>query len=249
MILINNMFKKGDNSMRIMAFGAHPDDIEFLCAGTLAKYSQMGHQIGIAISTNGEVGSPTLGKKEIAAIREKEARRSADKIGAEFIWMGYDDEFLFNTKEVRLKYIEAVRKFRPDIIICPDKDSDYHPDHTTTGQIIWDLHVMVSVPNIKTESPPCDIIPDIYFMDTIAGVNFQPEFYVDMTDQWKIKAEMIKCHESQESWMIDQYGVSCVTFGETQSRFRGFQAGCRYAECFRKPKFFPGVTKTNGLLP
>ena len=235
--------------MKIMAFGPHPDDIEFLCAGTLAKYAQAGHTVALAISTNGEVGSSTLGKAEIAAIRQREARASAAVIGAEFFWMGYPDEFLFNTAEVRLHYIEVIRQFRPDVIICPDKDADYHPDHTTTGQIIWDTHVMATVPNIATSTPPCLKIPEIFFMDTVSAVNFHPEFYVDITAQWEAKAAMIACHKSQESWMIDQYGVSCVEFGQTQSRLRGFQAGCRYAECFRRPKFFPGVTRPDGLLP
>jgi LmbE family N-acetylglucosaminyl deacetylase len=234
--------------MKIMAFGPHPDDIEFLCAGTLAKYAQAGHQVAIAISTNGEVGSPTLSKGEIAAVREAEARSSAGKINARFFWMGYPDEFLFNTREVRLHYIEVIRQFRPDIILCPDKDSDYHPDHTTTGQILWDTHVMVTVPNIETPTGPCEKIPEIIFMDTVAGVNFQPEFYVDISGQWETKAAMIACHQSQETWMMAQYGVSCVDFGQTQSRLRGFQAGCKYAEAFRKPKFFPGSTRPDGLL-
>jgi LmbE family N-acetylglucosaminyl deacetylase len=235
--------------MKIMAFGAHPDDIEFLCAGTLAKYAQAGHDVAIAISTNGEVGSPTLTKAEIAAIREAEARASAAVIGAEFYWMGYPDEFLFNNREVRLHYIDVIRQFRPDILICHEKDADYHPDHTTTGQIIWDIHVMVTVPNIETAAPPCAVIPEIYYMDTVAGVNFQPEFYVDISAQWKQKAAMIACHRSQETWMLAQYGVSCVEFGQTQSRLRGFQAGCQYAEGFRKPRFFPGKTQSQGLLP
>ncbi len=235
--------------MKIMAFGPHPDDIEFLCAGTLAKYAQAGHEVAIAISTNGEVGSPNHTKAEIAAIREREARSSAAVIGAEFFWMGYPDEFLFNSRDVRLHYIDVVRQFRPDILICPDKDADYHPDHTTTGQIVWDIHVMVTVPNIETPTAPCEKIPMIYYMDTVAGVNFQPEFYVDISEQWERKAAMIACHESQEVWMVAQYGVSCVEFGEVQSRLRGFQAGCRYAEGFRKPKFFPGETNPQGLLP
>lgn len=239
-----------ENEMnRILAFGAHPDDIEFLCAGTLAKYSSSGWQVGIVLATNGEVGSSTLSKEEIAAVREKEARASADLIGAEFFWLGYPDEFLFNTFDVRLTFIETIRRFRPDIIICPDKDSDYHPDHTTTGQIVWDTHVMVTVPNIKTNTPPCEAIPDIFFMDTVACVNFEPEFYVDISEQWESKAAMISCHRSQDQWMTDQYGVTCVEFGQTQSRLRGFQAGCKYAEAFRRPKFFPGSTKKDALLP
>ena len=235
--------------MKIMAFGAHPDDIEFLCAGTLAKYHQAGHEVAIAISTNGEVGSASLKKPEIAAIREKEARASANLIGAQFFWMGYPDEFLFNSREVRLHYLEVIRQFRPDILICTDKDADYHPDHTTTGQIIWDTHVMLTVPNIETASPACAKIPEIVYMDTVAGVNFQPEFYVDISAQWETKAAMIACHQSQEAWMVQQYGVTSVEFGQTLSRLRGFQAGCRYAEGFRKPKFFPGTTRPEGLLP
>lgn len=235
--------------MRILAFGAHPDDVEFLCAGTVAKYAQAGHQVGIAIATNGEVGSPTLSKAEIAAIREKEARAAAAIVNAEFFWLGYPDEFLFNTPEVRLHFIDVIRQFRPDIIICTDKDLDYHPDHTTTGQVVWDTHVMVTVPNIQTPTPPCAKIPEIVFMDTVAGVNFQPEFYVDISAQWETKAAMIACHQSQEAWMIAQYGVSCIEYARTISRFRGFQAGCTYAECFRKPKFFPGSVRPEGLLP
>mgnify|MGYP000023539878 CR=1 FL=1 len=236
-------------SMRIMAFGAHPDDIEFQCAGTLAKYSKAGHKTAIVVVTNGEVGSMTLSKKEIAAIRKREAKAAADVIGARFFWLNYPDEFLFNNEKVRLHFIEIIRQFRPDIIICHDKDADYHPDHTTTGQIIWDTHVMVPVPNIKTKSPPTDKIPEIFYMDTVAGINFQPEFYVDITDCWEKKAQMVACHKSQEGWLKSQYGVSGVEFAQTQSRFRGFQAGCRYAECFRRPKFFPMNTKPTALLP
>jgi len=230
-----------------MAFAAHPDD-ELTCAGTLAKYKDNGHDVGIVIATNGEVGSSTLSKQEIAALRKKEAENSASVIGAEFFWLNYPDEFLFNTKEVRLHFIDIIRGFKPDIIICHDKDMDYHPDHTTTGQIVWDVHVMVTVPNIKTKNPPCITIPEIYFMDTAAGVNFQPEFYVDISGQWDKKAKMYSCHTSQEEWMLSQYNVSFVEFGRIQAIYRGFQAGSIYAECFRKAKFFPGGVKVNSLL-
>lgn len=233
---------------RVLAFGAHPDDLEFTCGGTLAKYREMGHHVGMAVTTNGEVGSPTLSKGEIAAVREKEARAAAEKVQADFFWLGYPDEFLFNSEKVRLHFIEVIRQFRPDIIICPDKDADYHPDHTATGQVVWDTHVMVTVPNIKTDTPPCEKIPEIVFTDTIVGMNFLPEFYVDISAQWDTKAEMIACHKSQEEWMLVQYNVTCVEFGATQSKFRGFQAGCRYAEAFRRPKFFPGETNPTGLL-
>ena len=235
--------------MRIMAFGAHPDDVEMSCAGTLAKYAQQGHAVAIAVMTNGEVGSPTLPKEEIAAIREQEARAAAGVIGARLFWMGYPDEFLFGTPDVRRQVIDAIRQFRPDMILAPDKDLDYHPDHTTTGQIVWDTHVMVTVPNIETGTPPCERIPEIWFMDTVAGINFQPEQWVDITPVWPQKAAMLACHQSQEIWLQEQYGTGVVDNAAIQARFRGYQAGCAYAEAFRRPQFFPQPTPPQGLLP
>jgi len=233
--------------MKIMAFAPHPDD-ELNCAGTLAKYSDAGYETAIVFTTNGEVGSAEMDKKQTAAVRREEARASAGVIGAEFFWLDYQDEFLFNTEKVRLHFIDIIRQFRPDIVICPDRDSDYHPDHTTTGQIIWDVRVMVTVPNIVTEHLPCSKIPELYYMDTVAGINFIPEFYVDVTELWDKKSVMIGCHKSQQSWMLDQYGVTHEEFVRVHSMFRGFQAGCRYAEAFKKPKFFPGNTKQGDLL-
>ena len=81
--------------MRVLAVGAHPDDLELLCGGTLAKYAQLGHHVTMAVATNGEVGSMTLTKEEIAAVRKAEAAAAAAVIGADFVWMGYPDEFLF----------------------------------------------------------------------------------------------------------------------------------------------------------
>ena len=73
--------------MKILAIGAHPDDVEFLCAGTLALYAAQGHEIFIAIATNGNVGSPTLEKNEISVIRKKESLEACKLINAKLIWM------------------------------------------------------------------------------------------------------------------------------------------------------------------
>ncbi|MBE6885651.1 MAG: hypothetical protein E7486_01775, partial [Ruminococcaceae bacterium] len=152
----------------------------------------------------------------------------------------YKTVIVSNSREVRLKYIDVIRQFRPDIIITHDKDKDYHPDHTTTGQILWDIHVMSTIPNIKTETPPCEKLPELYYMDTTMGVDFAPEFYVDISETFETKAKMLACHKSQDGWMDYMYGVSNAEFARTLARFRGFQGGCTYAECFRKAHFFPG---------
>jgi LmbE family N-acetylglucosaminyl deacetylase len=235
--------------MRIMAFGPHPDDVEFQCAGTLAKYKAQGHEVAIAVMTRGDVGSPTLSRDEIAAIREKEARTSAAIIGAEFFWLGYDDEFLYDAPDVRRKVIDVIRRFRPDLVICPDKDRDYHPDHCRTGQIIWDTHVMTGIPLIPTAHPVCGKVHEIWYYDTLAAIGFEPEFYVDITEHWETKARMLDCHESQNAWMKHLFDVTLTENAQAQSRLRGFQTGCKYAEGFRRARAFPQSVPRDGLLP
>lgn len=235
--------------MRIMAFGAHPDDVEIFCSGTLAKYASLGHAVGIAVMTRGDVGSPTLTREEIAAVREQEARNAAAVINADFYWLGYDDEFLFDSPEARRHVIDVIRQFRPDIVLCPDKDHDYNPDHTRTGQMVWDTHVMATVPNIPTGHPPTDHIHEIWFYDTLAGVDFQPEFYVDISAQWETKTRMIECHKSQVDWLVAQYGKSPTYYAGIQTRFRGYQVGCEYAEAFRRSRTFPTTVPPDALLP
>jgi LmbE family N-acetylglucosaminyl deacetylase len=233
--------------MRILAVGAHPDDLEILCAGTLAKYSARGDQVFMAISTNGDVGSPRLPKEEIARIREQEARASAAVIGAELHWLGYPDEFLSDDEPTRLRYIDLVRQIRPDVVITHDPVCDYHPDHLTTGRLLWNIRVMTTVPNIRTQHPPCEKIPALYFMDTIAGINFVPEEYVDITPAIEKKSKMLAAHASQADWLKDQYNMSYIEFMEICSRFRGLQAGVRFAECFRRSVTFPACFEK--LLP
>src|SRR3954447_11534781 len=120
--------------MRVLAVGAHPDDLELLCAGTLARYAARGDSVIMAVATNGEVGSSELSNEEIAAIRRPESEASARAIGADLVWMNYRDEFLFSTEETRLNFLDMVRGVRPDVILA-HAPVDYHPHHRTSGQI------------------------------------------------------------------------------------------------------------------
>lgn len=233
--------------MRVLAVGAHPDDLELLCAGTLAKYSLRGDEVVMAVATNGEVGSSTLSKAEIAAVRKEESAASAAEIKARLIWMNYPDEFLFSDASARLGFLDMVRSVRPDVILT-HAPSDYHPDHRATGQILWDIRVMTTVPNIVTPHPPCEVIPEILYFDTLAGIDFVPEQYVDVSDSFAVKRRMLACHKSQSAWLEDQYQMSYLDFIESTGRYRGLQAGVRYAEAFRSSPTWPRRPGA-GLLP
>lgn len=232
--------------MRVLAIGAHPDDLELQCAGTLARYAMRGDHVTMVVAMSGDCGSSTLPKEKIAAIRGEEARASAEVLGAEFLAMQhYSDGFLFSTEETRLDFLNVIRQARPDVILTHAPD-DYHPDHRMVAQIICDVRIMISVPNIKTAAPPYDILPEIYFFDTMAGVDFIPQHYVDITSTFEVKKKMLACHKSQSSWLQDQYNMTYLDFIDCVGRFRGLQCGVQYAECFQVSTTWP--KRARGIL-
>jgi LmbE family N-acetylglucosaminyl deacetylase len=233
--------------MNIACVSAHPDDIEILCAGTMVKYIQKGHKVTYIIATNGEVGSPSLSKKEIAKIRNEEAKEGARIVGADLIWLGYPDEFLFDQKETRIAFLNALRKARADVVFTHYQDY-YNCDHNTVSKITNDVGIHLTIKNIPTEHPPTQNNPYLYFMDTINGIGFEPEEYVDITDVMEIKIKALKAHKSQYTWLKEFSHIDYVDMVKTQAHFRGYQAGVEYAEAYRGVKTWPrGITRS--LLP
>lgn len=223
--------------MNILAIGAHPDDVETMCAGTLAKYASLGHKVYIATATNGNIGSATLSMEEIAKVRKQEAANSAAIIGAEYICLDYDDEMFYEDKSVRMAFINLVRRCKADVIFTHNPH-DYNPDHELTSKIVNDIAVMIPIAHLKTEYEPYDVIPSIWYFETANSMGFVPTDYVDITDFYETKMKMLSCMESQKQWMVDNYaslGGDTDRFFDTiriTSEFRGMQAGCKYAEGF-----------------
>jgi LmbE family N-acetylglucosaminyl deacetylase len=218
--------------MRVLAIAAHPDDIEWLCGGTLALCAQRGDEVFIAIATNGNVGTgdPSISREQIAETRHKEAIASASIIGAKVIWMNFDDEWLFNNETTRTRFIDAIREARPDIMFVLS-ENDYHPDHRLAGTIAIDSR-----------------IPTVFLMDTVGGNNFEPEFYVDVTSVMDLKDKMLSSHVSQIAWTAHVFDTAFTENMYAHARFRGYQAGCKYAEGF---KLLPTWPRTGDmrLLP
>lgn len=223
--------------MNILAIGAHPDDVETKCGGTLAKYAKLGHKVFTATATNGNIGSATLPMDEIAKIRKEEARRAAAHIGAEYICLDYDDEMFYEDKQARINFINLVRYCKADVILT-HSPHDYNPDHELTSKIINDIAVMIPIAKIQTKAKPYDKIPIIAYFEPVHGLGFIPTDYVDISDVIDIKRAMCYEHKSQIQWMSDNYkdAVGDKDFLEgtmLEARYRGNQCGVQYAEAFR----------------
>ena len=233
--------------MRIMAVGAHPDDIEFLCAGTLARYTQRGDEVFNVVCTNGDMGHVVIPPHELAEIRAQEAATAAETVGAQLKMLGEPDEWLFHDKRTRLLMIDAIRWANPDVIITHHPD-DYHPDHKACSDLVFAASFLSTLPHIETEHPHQDHIAALLYMDSIAATNFTPELYVDITDTFELNTKALLCHESQVKWMKDHDSIDMADFIDAVARTRGLQCGVQYAEGFRVGKFWPRL-RTERLLP
>lgn len=233
--------------MRILAVGAHPDDLEFLCAGTLAKFKQKKARIFMSYLCNGDKGHFEIPASELAIIRKKEAEDSAKIVGAEIQGGMFPDLGIYPDKEARKKVVDLIRVARPDLVIT-HSPKDYMCDHTTTSKLVIDASFIATLPNYKTEHRPHTVIPAIFFMDTLAGVNFIPTEYVDITDFIKTKEKMLLCHQSQYKWLKEHDGIDYIDFMRKVASFRGLQCGVPYAESFRAYSVW-GRIKAKRLLP
>jgi len=219
--------------MRVLAVGAHPDDLEILCGGTLAKYAKQGHSVTMAVLTNGNVGHPEIDLPEMARIRKAEFEAAAALIGAETIWMNVDDEMSVVDLPSRLQMVDAFRQAKPDVVLT-HSDKDYHVDHRNTSQLVFEAAPLSCVHNIKRDLPQLDKQPLIYHFDTLGAISFMPTEYVDITDVMELKKAMYQCHKSQDEWMRTATGFDVTDVIESVAKVRGYAAGVKYAEGFNR---------------
>jgi N-acetylglucosamine malate deacetylase 1 len=217
--------------VKILAIGAHPDDLELLCAGTLAKLAKLGHQIVMAHVTTGDKGG-NLTREELAQIRGEEAKVSANIIGANSLGGICGDLELYNSHEFKEKMINTILEIRPALIIT-HAGNDYHPDHRITCELVLEAvsQIRLNKENLNQADYNFKEV-SIWYMDTVAGIDCTPEEYVDITNTIDIKQQMIKCHKSQMEWM-SSYRHSDMTYViEWMGRWRGKQSGVAFAEVF-----------------
>ena len=232
--------------MNVLAIGCHPDDIEISCCGTLAKCVKRGDKVTVCHVANGNMGHEIIKPDELRDIRREEAKKAGSLAGIEVVTIDVGD-LLVNGADYqqRDKIADLIRKVQPDFIIT-HSPTDYMNDHREVSKLVFDASFTASVPQYGNggKSP---VVP-IYYMDNLAGLNFNPTEYVDITDEIDLKIEMLECHVSQLKWMRDHDNIDFAEFVRTCSRYRGIQCGVDYAEAFTQEYAWPKVT-TKRLLP
>ncbi|MBS0263568.1 MAG: PIG-L family deacetylase [Planctomycetes bacterium] len=233
---------------RIFAIHAHPDDVEFQCAGTLARLKSLGHHITIATMTAGDCGSAELSQAEISQIRRAEARAAADLLQADYFCLEFSDLGIMHDNDGRRRVTEAIRRARPDIVLTAPP-IDYMSDHEMTSRLVRDACFGASVPNYKTQqwepAPILKGIPHLYYVDAIEGIDYfgnpqRPDFIVDISATFDLKLQMLACHASQRNWLLKQHGIdeyleSCRKW----SAKRGQEIGVAFGEAFVQHRGHP----------
>jgi LmbE family N-acetylglucosaminyl deacetylase len=206
--------------VRVLAVAAHPDDVELLCAGTLARAGRAGHELWVAHMTVGDKGGQRP-PEELARIRGEEADQAAELIGARTFGGICGDLELYERDDHRARVRDILADVRPDVVLT-HTINDYHPDHRITSRLV--ASEMVAIGTDRSA---------LLYMDTVGGVDFVPELYSDITETVEVKKRMLRCHASQIDWMASYRATDMEYLIEWLGRWRGLECGAPYAEGFR----------------
>jgi LmbE family N-acetylglucosaminyl deacetylase len=187
-----------NDALRILIFGAHPDDPDFSAGGTAALYARLGHTVKLVSLTNGDAGHHAMGGAPLAWRRRAEAAASGATLGAEYVTLDIHDGALLPSLENRHTVIVVIRQFRPDLVMV-HRPNDYHPDHRYASQLVQDASYMVTVPNVVSHVPHLHAMPVIvhtwdHFQKPYP---FQADVVIGIDEVVEQKVDALCCHESQ----------------------------------------------------
>jgi LmbE family N-acetylglucosaminyl deacetylase len=186
---------------------AHPDDIEFSCAGTVARWASEGAQVTYALLTNGAAGSsdPGMTRERLTSLRQAEQRAAAKVVGVDRVeFLGYEDGLLEPTMEVREQVVRLIRRVRPEVVVTTDPTTRYfadryinHPDHRAAGEatlaaVIPGSDTRLAYPELLEEGLEPVALTGVWLM-----MNAEPNLVVDVTGFMERKVESLRCHVTQ----------------------------------------------------
>ena len=218
---------------------AHPDDAEFMCGGTVAKWARDGCEVHYVVCTDGSAGSnePGARRELVAPIREREQRAAADVLGVKTVtFLGEIDGLLEVTPATRKKVTREVRRLRPDVLVASDPGRLWsgegyinHWDHKQAGllaltAVMPDAPTRVMFQELESEGIEPYEIPNLWLSSA------EPDTYVDITQTIETKIEALAQHVSEE-------GEAAAPFVRERARQVGEEAGVEYAEAFKAFRF------------
>ena len=204
--------------VNILAIGAHPDDIEFGCGGSLIKYTRKGHRLSLLVMTGGGGGGP-------ADERMTEQAASKEVLGAEEIfWGGFEDTRLPADIDMIRTIESVIESVRPEFIFCSFPD-DTHQDHRHLAQAIMSA---------------TRYIRNVLFYEGPTTQNFNPQVYVDIADTLEAKLDALRAHRSQVM-KTNIEDLSIIEVARSSANFRGIQGRVKYAEAFHSLRLFINI--------
>jgi LmbE family N-acetylglucosaminyl deacetylase len=226
---------------RVLAVGAHPDDVEFMCSGTLKLLKDKGWDISIGVIANGDCGSMVENSESITRIRRHEAINAAKLLDAEFYPLGELDFGISFDDHTKAKATELIRMVDPQVVFTHPHE-DYMVDHEMTSRLIRMACFSAPVPNYFTRaampSPRTYNSPYLYYWSPLDGKdiygNFVPQsIHVEISGVVDFKAELLNCHKSQRDWLLEQHGIDAyIEMMKTTGKLYGDNCGFEYAEGF-----------------
>lgn len=202
------MLNQWEQPQNILVILAHPDDPEFFCGGTIAKWTAQGHRVSYCLLTCGDKGAsdPSIDPRELCKTRHQEQRSAAAVLGVEQVnFLDYPDGHLFPDINLRRDITREIRKVKPDIVVTCDPELLYarqnyvnHPDHRAAGQAVLDaVFPAAGNPLYFPELISMEGLEPHSLNEVWVSLAREPDLLVDITDVWKIKLEALLQHKSQ----------------------------------------------------
>lgn len=190
-------------SLRILAFGAHPDDCDIKIGGLAIQYARLGHTVKFVSVTNGDTGHHEMGGGPLARRQWQEAQRAGQIAGVGYEILDIHNGQLMPTLENRWWLVRIIREFKPDLVVT-HRPNDYHPDHRYTAQLVHDAAYTVTIPNVQALTPHLRANPVIAYMSDPfrRPYPFTPDIVVGIDHVVEKKLDVLDCFESQMyEWM------------------------------------------------
>jgi LmbE family N-acetylglucosaminyl deacetylase len=225
----------GADGTVVLAVGAHPDDVETFCGGTLVLLARRGVPVHVATLTAGEAGG-ARDPEGLRDVRLREAAKAAQVAGAaSFHWLGERDMHARAELEQRVRLIDHIRRVGANLVLG-HPPGDYHPDHRAAHTLVLEARLAAGVPNVGSGDPLPGGTPDLAYWDNELAIESNPHVWIDVTDAIDTRRDMLRCHESQQ---VMARGTRLDEVSEALTRLRGQQRGVPFAEGFRHCGVWP----------